>query len=402
MNNFIKIFLAYHKESPLYKSDLFQPIKVGGGQLEGAISDDTGENISELNPYYCELTGQYWVLKNYLKNCSEKYTGFAHYRRLPDLIGITENDAPSIYGINYTDSLKLFNQLNSTDLTPIISKFDVIVPCTNYMYKTTVNPILRKNEQNFCVYDHFKEEHNNNLLDTLRDVIGDTEELNECYKAEKSLFYNIYVMKTDLMISYLEWLFDILSKVGEKIGGWQQEKYLRMAGFLSETLINVWLKNNPQLKIGYTPIYMVNFEAEYITKANELHSAGNYKEEILVLRELLQISSDKYNVASAIAELSKSKEDILTAEKYSKTGDDFYNLALISQNCANDITPYLFKKAIEVSNDKSFALSYLKFTEKLHNIDESKKAWDEILRFELTEEEKKEYEKFIKIYNLVH
>ena len=402
MNNFLKIFLAYHKESPVYKSEIFQPIKVGGGLLEGAISDDTGENISSLNPYYCELTGQYWVLKNYLKNCTEKYIGFAHYRRLPDLIGITDIDTPSIYGISYSDSVKLFNQLNTTDLTPIISKYDVIIPCTNYMYKNTVNPILRDGERNFCVYEHFREEHNSNLLDILREVIGNTKELDECYRSEKSLFYNIYIMKTGLMISYLEWLFEILDKVGEKIGGWEQEKHLRMAGFLSETLINIWLKCNPQLKLGYTPIYMVDFEADYITKANELHSLGNYEEEILVLKELLPICSDKYTVASAIAELSKSKEDLMIAKQYAKTGEDYYNLAQIYKTCASDITIQLYKQAVEISKDKIYAQNYLKYAESLHNIDETKNAWDEMHKFELSSDEKIEYEKFMKIYKIAH
>lgn len=41
------------------------------------ISDDTGENISVLNPYYNELTGLYWVWKN----TDFDFSGICHYRR---------------------------------------------------------------------------------------------------------------------------------------------------------------------------------------------------------------------------------------------------------------------------------------------------------------------------------
>ena len=93
-SNNIKIFLVYHKNSSLYKSDIFEPIQVGAENSAEDLSmlkDNTGDNISELNPYYCELTGHYWVLKNYIPKANEEYIGFAHYRRLPDLFVFTVN-----------------------------------------------------------------------------------------------------------------------------------------------------------------------------------------------------------------------------------------------------------------------------------------------------------------------
>ena len=69
MSDNVKIFLSYHKPSVLLKNEVFQPIHVGRAlqkadkkswTFKNLIGDDTGDNISERNPNYCELTAQYW------------------------------------------------------------------------------------------------------------------------------------------------------------------------------------------------------------------------------------------------------------------------------------------------------------------------------------------------------
>ena len=412
----VKIFLAYHKESPLYKSETFVPIKVGKGELEGCISDATGDNISNLNPYYCELTGQYWVLKNYLNKCSEKYIGFAHYRRLPDLTNISDTDTPAIFGLNYSESLTLFNELNNSDLHEYIKDYDVILPCTCYMYSKTVNPILRTDEQNLNTYEHFKTEHNNNLLDILKKVITQeysdyTEALNNCYQAEKSHFYNMYIMRTDLMKKYLTFLFDILEKTGKHIGGWEQDKYKRMAGFLSETILNIWInKQKKDLKIGYAPIYMIDFESEYIENANKYHISGEYDKEIVELEQLLKITNNKFAVCNALLQCSiqlNNKDNIQhytnLAESYAKQDDDYYNLATtLSQTEDIKTSAKLYEQASKLSTDKFYATAYLNYAEKIKDLNIIKNAWEQMHKYELTEAEQYKYLHFQKIYSMIN
>ena len=45
---------------------VYIPIHVGkkGKPSMGIMGDDTGDNISDRNPAYCELTGVYWAWKN--------------------------------------------------------------------------------------------------------------------------------------------------------------------------------------------------------------------------------------------------------------------------------------------------------------------------------------------------
>lgn len=60
--------------------DTYLPLHVGRASAEdlGYLGDDTGDNISLINCFYGELTGLYWIWKNYH---SSDYAGLCHYRR---------------------------------------------------------------------------------------------------------------------------------------------------------------------------------------------------------------------------------------------------------------------------------------------------------------------------------
>lgn len=68
----IKILVAMHKAYSLPGEDIYAPIQVGGVRIPGmenALRDDTGENISAKNKYYCEMTALYWAWKNLDADC---------------------------------------------------------------------------------------------------------------------------------------------------------------------------------------------------------------------------------------------------------------------------------------------------------------------------------------------
>ena len=66
MEKNIKVIVATHKKYQMPNDDMYIPVHVGkeGKNDIGFIGDNTGNNISIKNPYFCELTGVYWAWKN--------------------------------------------------------------------------------------------------------------------------------------------------------------------------------------------------------------------------------------------------------------------------------------------------------------------------------------------------
>ena len=98
MSNQVKIFVVAHKPFGMPDGEALVPIHVGRAvsrlkdEMTGMIGDDTGENISEKNPSYCEMTAHYWIWKN-IKDCD--YVGVCHYRRYFG-IDITETNVSEV------------------------------------------------------------------------------------------------------------------------------------------------------------------------------------------------------------------------------------------------------------------------------------------------------------------
>ena len=96
MEKSVKLLICYHKKDVLLNDEIFTPIHVGRALArekmgrddsqfkwlcDNMIGDDTGDNISQKNPSYNELTAVYWAWKNYEKLGNPDYIGLMHYRR---------------------------------------------------------------------------------------------------------------------------------------------------------------------------------------------------------------------------------------------------------------------------------------------------------------------------------
>lgn len=113
----IKIGIACHKLSELPKMDLYLPIRVGAALANedfGMQRDDDGDNISEKNKEYCELTAQYWLWKN----VDADYYGLCHYRRYLNFADVPspKNERNQIIAPILDEESKNFFRLEDEDL----------------------------------------------------------------------------------------------------------------------------------------------------------------------------------------------------------------------------------------------------------------------------------------------
>ena len=84
----IKIIVAAHKKYQMPKDKMYVPVQVGAEgkeKIKKYKHDNEENNISNKNPYFCELTGLYWAWKNlnadYIGLVPVSYTHLDVYKR---------------------------------------------------------------------------------------------------------------------------------------------------------------------------------------------------------------------------------------------------------------------------------------------------------------------------------
>ena len=81
MEKKVEVVIATHKKYEMPTDDLYLPIHVGAELNKdkdlGYQKDNVGDNISDKNDRYSELTALYWAWKH----VDAEYIGLAHYRR---------------------------------------------------------------------------------------------------------------------------------------------------------------------------------------------------------------------------------------------------------------------------------------------------------------------------------
>lgn len=251
MDDKICVYVAAHKPAEIMwdeKDKGFKFIHVGAKKsscvIENSIRDDTGNNISELNPLYCELTGLYWIWKNDLEH---DFVGLCHYRRFLSRHEYALNSKKNIY--------------SSEELEDMLKEADIIVPKKE-----------KKNSRN-SLYATVAELNDDPSYSVLKKAIGKIypeylQELEDVFMDKEMFFGNIMLCRKCIFDDYTKWLFDILEQVKIEIEIDRKTIAPRQMGFLSEWLLNVWVLHHKDLRVKYLPVHRTEKEnnVKYICK----------------------------------------------------------------------------------------------------------------------------------------
>lgn len=217
----VKILVACHKPCKVYHDEVYTPIHVGrsisayGDEMADMIGDDTGEHISEKNPFYSELTAQYWGWKN-LKDVD--YIGLCHYRRYFQTQVTTEN----------VDKL-------------LGSQYDVMLVRPIYA-RNSVATRLRMATCNEDVYIFYK---------CLVKMYPEYKQMIEDFlKDNKVVPYNMFLMRKSLFDDFAQWQFSVLEEMEKyvKLPGYSRCR--RLYGYVSEVMLPIYCMKNG-LRVRY-------------------------------------------------------------------------------------------------------------------------------------------------------
>lgn len=242
MSDEIKILVCTHKPWDLPKGDIYLPIQAGKAVSDidlGILGDNTGDNISEKNKNFCELTVLYWAWKNIKKLYPNlEYIGLCHYRRF-FVFDKELNNTPHIQ----QNSLKIENRIKKD-----LSKHHIILPIrSTYPYSLKMD---------YCI------NHSKSDFDALRDIICKEKSQHLVSfdkimnRTNKFSYCNMFMANFRVFDEYCSWLFSILFELEKRIDLKFYDPFqARIFGFMAERLLNVFAYHHTLSPKYYPTLY---------------------------------------------------------------------------------------------------------------------------------------------------
>ena len=219
------IVVVYHKKARTINGSDFLLVNAGRKRApeseidwlkENTVGDDTGENISEKNPSYNELTAIYWAWKN----VDSDYYGLMHYRRF----FVFEERDKAYYSVSEIKG-EIENEIKYDEekLDKMLGSNDFIAPM----------PMKRKS-----VYEHYKNAHDVADLEAVMYIIKTqfpqyAQSCDEYIYGKDSYFYNMFVFDKETFNRYCTFIFGVLFRCEKRF------KDKRM--FVSERLTGIFI-----------------------------------------------------------------------------------------------------------------------------------------------------------------
>lgn len=251
----LDIFICAHKMfNKQVLNESYKILSVGkNNELYGdnIIRDDVGISCYDLSNFYSELSGYYWIWKNYK---IKDYIGFCQYRRFFDFM----DDIPN--------------------MNEIFKEYDIILPSKEHF--------------GCSIYNQYKQSHNIDDLNEIIEILQNKAISVDILMSDNNMYcFNMFIMKKELFYEYCEFIFGICQKYLQKhniqnmedvkkMMDENKEKYYknfypsndfryqcRIGGFLAERLMNIWVRHKKLKVKEYNVITIENKYQE--KKAND-------------------------------------------------------------------------------------------------------------------------------------
>lgn len=251
----IKIFMCCHNGFSVIPP-LCVPIQCGAAlnpRIKRTIPDNTGDNISDKNRQYCELTAHYYAWKN----VDADYYGFCHYRRF---FCFGNSKKPYLVRGKLSENDKLLG--TAEQIENLAKNFDIIIP--------------KSEDMGLSVREHYSSAKYHYAADLelfiklLKEKYPDISEAADQYlKQNKQFFCNMFIMKKDLFFKYCEMLFDVLGEFDTLKTPYESFQSNRADGYLGEIFTGIFVsfkrstdamvKEIQRLDIGLSPAKTIGY-----------------------------------------------------------------------------------------------------------------------------------------------
>lgn len=323
----LKILVSCHKPAKLILNDYFVPIQLGAVEAKarfgGMIRDDKGDNISDLNSMYCEMTAQYYAWKN----MNLDYYGFCHYRRYFSFAKkkYIEDGYGNILEPYPDDSLAQKYAMDEEAIKSLVRENDIVISKRKDLHKMA-EPVNN-------VREHYKKAPHLHVkdFDMMIGIIDEkypeySEVAHEFAKDHVMCFCNMYILKKELFLKYAEFVFGVLDEFCKRTDmSHYDTEALRTPGHLAERLFNIFLlrieKEKPEIRIKeLQTVYFEKTEPQEILKPAFgdkkkiipiVFAAGNNYMAIFAtcLQSLIEHLNPEYNYDVVLIQTDVSEEN---------------------------------------------------------------------------------------------
>ena len=213
------------------------------------IGDDSGDNISNLNPFINELTATYWAWKN----TRSDYVGFSHYSRyfvVPD--DKSKPDSKNYVPLGYLPGGHILTMDEAIDL---LKNCDIIVRNVSVFYSSYGDSFdqLEPNSVRKIGYDIFKKHISKQFPEYIP-------LLDEMHSGHFLIGNSVFFTRWKVFDEYCKWLFSFIIPAAREFASYNFETDRRIISYFGEDMFQLFVMHN-NLRVKYVRMFAGGYES---------------------------------------------------------------------------------------------------------------------------------------------